>query len=226
MGGRLTQTDHKVRMVPMSAAVTAVVGTGEALEPRLYLDPARARGRAGADLRTDLAADRPRLGAAAARQLHDRVRRLPAGARGARRPAPAARLPQRLPPPRLVPAERLGPVQGRDPLPLPRLDVQVRRHADRRARGPPVRRAPGQVRARADAGAGRGAVRAGVRQPRSATRRRWPSSSATCPRGWSAIGSRTLEPFGLVRRHASPRTGRWWPRTTSRATTSRSPIPA
>ena len=47
----------------------------------------------------------------------------------------ATRVPQRVPSPRLVPAERVGPVQGSDPLPLPRLDLQVRRHADRRARG-------------------------------------------------------------------------------------------
>ena len=47
----------------------------------------------------------------------------------------APRLPQRLPPPRLAAAERLGPMQGRDPLPLPRLDLQLRRRADRRTRG-------------------------------------------------------------------------------------------
>ena len=162
-----------------------------ALEPAPVHRPGAARGRAGADLRTHLAARRPRLGAAAPGQLHRPGRRLPAGARGARRAAAAARLPQRLPPPRLAPAQRLGPVQGA-------------RSAAATTAGPTsstgtligapealaVRRAARQVRARADAGAGRGAVRAGVRQPRSATRRRWPSSSATCPRGWRATGSR------------------------------------
>ena len=54
-------------------------------------------------------------------------------------------LPQRLPPPRLAPAERLGPVQGGDPLPVPRLDLPPRRHADRRARRARIRRAPRQV---------------------------------------------------------------------------------
>ena len=58
----------------------------------------------------------------------------------------AARLPQRLPPPRLAAAERLGPVQGGDPLPLPRLDLQDGRIADRRAGGDGLRREAGQER--------------------------------------------------------------------------------
>ena len=81
--------------------------------------------------------------------------------------AAAARLQERLPPPRLAAAERLGPVQGGDPLPLPRLDLQARRVADRRPRGHVVRRAPQTSRARPDAGPRRGDVRARVRQPRS-----------------------------------------------------------
>ena len=135
MGGRLTATDHKVRMeFDMASAPrhdvcrrtpsAAATPSSRALLPR----PGAARGRAGADLRADLAARRPRLGAAAARAATSPAR---AGSQPVlvvrddeRR---AARLPQRLPPPRLAPAERLGPVQGGDPLPLPRLDVPLRR---------------------------------------------------------------------------------------------------
>ena len=77
----------------------------------------------------------------------------------------AAGLPQRLPPPRLAPPERLGAVRQGDPLPLPRLDLPPRRPADRRARGTLDRR-PRQERARAVPGARRDALRARLREPR------------------------------------------------------------
>ena len=90
----------------MSAVMTAVAGTGEALDPRLYLDPAV--------LESEQARIFERTW-----QLIGHVSAVPG--------------PQRLPAPRLAPAQRLGPVQRGDPLPLPRLDIQVRRDADRRS---------------------------------------------------------------------------------------------
>ena len=51
----------------------------------------------------------------------------------------AARVSQRLPPPRLARAQRVGPVREGDPLPLPRLDLPARRLADRRPRGTQLR---------------------------------------------------------------------------------------
>ena len=149
MGGRLTTTDHKVRMRPMDTAIqlrppppTSPSATGRRRH-RARAAPVHrsgaARPRAGADLRAHLAARRPRRLAAAPRRLHHRAGGQSAGARGARRAARPARLPQRLPAPGLPAAQRLGPVQGGDPLPLSRLDLPARRHADRRPRGPLVR---------------------------------------------------------------------------------------
>ena len=106
---------------------------GEALEPRLYLDPAMVEveqerifertwqliGHISALPRpgsytTGFAGNQPVL------VVRDDQHRL-------------KRVSERLPSPWLVPAERLGSVQGRDPLSLSRLDLQIRRDADRRS---------------------------------------------------------------------------------------------
>ncbi len=147
-----------------------------------------ARGRA--HLLAHLAVRRARLAARRAGHLPHRQRGHAAGAGRARRRGRAARVPQRLPAPRLAAPERLGRVQEGDPLPLPRLDLPDRRRADRRARGPPDPR-PRQVRARALPGARRGHERPRVREPRhprDAARRagRRPARSGSSPTASSA----------------------------------------
>ena len=120
-----------------SAAPPAVPGT--ALEPRLYTDPAL--------LEPEQALIFERTW-----QLAGHVGSLPRPgayitARAGNQPVLVvrdqqhpARLPQRLPAPGVPAAQRLGPVQGGDPLPLSRLDIPARRHPDRRSRGSVVRR--------------------------------------------------------------------------------------
>jgi hypothetical protein len=168
------------------------------------------RARAARDLRAHLAVRRSRLRPRAARLVSHHERRRPARARRPRPRPRAARVPQRLPPPRLAPAHRLGHVRQGDPLPVPRLDVPPRRHAHRRAGGARDR-GPRQVAPRAAPGPRRGALRTRLRQPRprgrASLRTAWPSSSASA-------AARAAP--------RSPRTGRLWSRTTSRATTSRS----
>ena len=119
----------------------------------MYTDPEVARGRAGADLRAHLAAGRPRrLAAASPAATSPRA----AGTqpvlvvRDENGQLRAYRNVCRHRGSRLLSGD--GQCKGGDPLPLPRLDLPVRRHADRRPRGPRVRRAPGQVDARAAAG--------------------------------------------------------------------------
>ena len=227
MAGRLTTTDHKVRMRRMDTTVAPPQSaTGSALEPRLYTDPAllEAEQELIFERTWQLAGHVSAL--PADRQLPDRPGRDPAGARDPRRARRPARLSQRLPPSRLAAAERIGAVQGGDPLPLPRVDLPPRRHPDRRARGAGLRRQARQGPARPDAGARRGDVRAGVRQPRSrrdaaGRARRRPARS-----GWLPTGSTPWSRSPCRAAAVSRRTGRWWPTTTSRATTSRSPIPA
>ena len=135
----------------------------------------------------------------------------------------AARLPQRLPPPRLAPPERLGPVRQGDPLPLPRLDLPHRRRADRRARGALDRR-PRQVELGPVPGARRDALRPRLREPRH------PREAAGRAGGRPARAARALRHRAARRRAASgttrsPPTGRSSSTTTTRATTCRSPIP-
>ncbi len=112
-----------------------------------------------------MAVRRPRVAAARARALHDGHRRRRAGPRAARRRGRAARISQRLPPPRVAPAERHRRVSEGDPLPLPRLDLPARRPAHRRARGPLDPRAR-QVGAGPVPGSRRGDERHAVREPR------------------------------------------------------------
>ena len=101
-----------------------------------YSDPAVLARRARADLPRRVALRRPRGTAARAvlvLRLHDRR------AAGGRHPRPrgrAARLPQRLPPPRL--GDRLRRRPPRDaPVPVPRVDVRPRRRAALGAAGRP-----------------------------------------------------------------------------------------
>ena len=205
------------------AAGTATPTAGTALDPRLYTDPEllAAEQQLIFERTWQLAGhvkSLPETG-----ELPDRAGRHPAGARRARRRQPAARVQERLPPPRIAAAQRLGPVQGGDPLPLPRLDLPARRLADRDPRGPVIRREGRQAQVRADAGARRGDVRAGVRQPRprrdaAGRARRRPARS-----GWRRTGSRRSSSSRRAPAPSRP-TGRSSPTTTSRATTSRSPI--
>ena len=174
------------------------IGARAALLPR----PGDRGARGGADLRPQLAARRARAAAAGARRLHDRERRLAARARDPRRRWRAARLPQRLPPPRLAPAERLRRLRQGDPLPLPRLDLPPRRRADRRARGSLDPR-PGQVRARPVPGPHRGDVRPRVREPRRRMPSRSPSRWPGCPSASSATSIEELRPEADLAGHAA-----------------------
>ncbi len=184
--------------------------------------PRGARAGGPAHLREQLAARRPRVAAPRARQLPHHELRLATRARGARRGGHDPRLPQRLSPSRLASAERLGRLRQGDPLPLPRLDLPPRRQPDRGARGafdPGLDKSTlGLLPAR------RGDVRPGLRRPR-------PARTAPGRAGGRAAGApgplrdrepEALQPMGGQR---ALRTGRSWWRTTSRATTSRSPIP-
>ena len=194
-----------------------------ALDPRLYVDPeVAAREQEAIFARSwQLAGHvaRPRR----ARPLPDRAGRRRVGARRARRGRRAARLPQRLPPPR-HPAAR-GPRRLRqgDPLPLPRLDLPHRRHADRRAGGPRLRR-PRQGRTSPLLPA-----RVDDASPASCSSTLDPDARAAAPSalrraGGAARALRARAPRALhrVALSASRRTGRSSPTTTSRATTSRS----
>ena len=105
----------------------------------------------------------------------------------------AARVPQRLPAPRLAPAVRVGRVRQGDPLPLPRLDLPARRRADRRARGALDPR-PRQVGARPLPGA-----RGDARRPRSSststsTPSRSPSRCRASPERLAEYGIEGLVP--------------------------------
>ena len=123
--------------------------------------------RDGHGLRAQLAVRGPRRRARRAQHLHHHPRRRPARPGGPHRGRRAARLPQRLPPPRLRAAHRRRQVQARDPLPLSRLDLRLdRRPVDGGPRAPRLRGAR-QVEARADARARRGPCRLRLRQPRS-----------------------------------------------------------
>ena len=204
---------------------SAPTPSGIALEPRYYTDPTLEAGRAGAHLRAHLAARRPRLPAEHHRQLHHRRRRQPARARRPRRQGRAARLPQRLPPSRLAAAERIGPVQGGDPLPLPRLDLQDGRVADRRARGHGLRREARQAVVEPHARARRGDVRPGVRQPRHRRGAAGRAGRGPAPAP-GPVPDRDRSRRSRPRAAPSRPTGRWWPTTTSRATTSPSPTRA
>ena len=138
--------------------------------------------RTAADIRANLAARGARLQASAARQLRHRwagnqpvlVVRDEEGELRAFRNVCRHR------------GSRCSParaVQQAPPLPLPRLDLQARRHPDRRARGARLRRRARQERARADAGARGDDVRRRVREPRPRCRaagraRRRPAGAA------------------------------------------------
>jgi hypothetical protein len=134
-----------------------------------------------------VAARRACLGPPADGQLPDRPGRDPARARRARRGRRPARLSQRLPPPRIAAAERIGAVQGGDSLPVSRVDLPARRQPDRRPRGAGLRIEARQAGARSAAGARRGDVRPGVRQPRcrrhaaGRARRRPPPAAGALP---------------------------------------------
>ena len=174
-----------------------------------------------------LAVRRPRQRAGRAQHLHHHPRRRSARAGRPHRGRRASRLPQRLPPPRLRAADRRRQVQAGDPLPLPRLDLRLHRRApDGRARASQLRRAR-QVEAGPDARAGRDPGRLRVRQPR-----RRGEAAGRAHRG-ARRAARALPDRRArdVRRQraaaaASPPTGRSSSRTTSRATTCRSPIRA
>ncbi len=177
---------------------------GTALARRLYIDPRSARGRAGADLRADLAARRatsprcPRPGSYLTASAGSA-----AGARRARRGRHALRAYRNVCRHR---GSRLLSGSGQCKAAIRcryhgwtyRLDG----HADRRARRARVRRAPGQVGARPDSRPRRGAVRPGVRQPRSRrdaagrARRRPPGAARALPDPLAAI-------LRAVRRHAA-----------------------
>ena len=164
-----------------------------------------------------------RVAAAEARHLPHGQGGHPAGARAARRRGRAARLPQRLPPPRLASPRGLGRMRQGDPLPLPRLDLPARRRADRRARGA---QHPGsrQVGAGAVPGAGGDDRRARVREPRPARHAAGRAGGRACRSGWRRTRSSGSSRTPPTTARSRP-TGRSPPTTTSRATTCRSPIP-
>ena len=174
---------------------TAAAGFPLALDPPPLPRSRGARGRGRRDLLPHLAVRRPRRRPARGGQLHHRPRRGSAGPRPARRRRRAARLPQRLPPPRLRAADRQRALQEGDPLPLSRLDLRRhRRPAARRARAPRVRRAARQVGPRVDPGPGRGAGRACCSSTSTSTPRRWPrrrpgSPSVSRPTGFPSSPS-------------------------------------
>ena len=114
----------------------------------------------------------------------------------------AARLPQRLPPPRLAPPERIRPVRQGDPLPVPRLDLPDGRRADRRPRGP-LHRRPRQGEARAVPRARRDALRPRLREPRH------PRGAAGGSGGGAAGAARALRdrPARALRRVAQHAAG-------------------
>ena len=98
----------------------------------------------------------------------------------------------------LAAAERRGPVQGGDPLPLPRLDLPARRDPDRRPGGTRLRRQAGQDRARPAAGAASRRCAGWCSSTSTATRCRWPSSSAICRARLAPYRIETLESFAPV----------------------------
>ena len=206
-------TTHRIRS-------TTGPGARCALLPR----PGGGGARADADLRPQLAARGTRLAAA-------QPRRLPHGARPALSPCSccaterrrAARLPQRLPPPRLAPPERLGAVRQGDPLPLPRLDLPPRRRADRRARGALDRR-PRQVElglfpARVETLCGLVFVNLDIHAQPLAEQ---VAGLAGAPR---ALRHRGAEAERRVAQHAAGELEDRRSTTTTRATTCRSPTP-
>ena len=200
---------------------TQVESRVETLPYSWYADPAVARGRARADLPALLAVRRAPRRARRAGQHVPHAGRRAAGGRGPRPRRRAARLPQRLPPPRHGPRERAADARH-DPVPVPRLDLRARRQPARRAAqqgGAGLRH--GLPRPRAGAGGHLGPVR--VRQPghgragarrraRRPARRSWPRTGST----WTRSASTTAAPT------RSGRTGRSRSRTTSSATTASS----
>ena len=149
-----------------------------------------------ADLRADVAARRPRERAARGPAATSPPRAgIPARARRPRRERRAPRLSQRVPPPCLAAAERRRPVQGRDPLPLPRLDLSLRRHADRRPGGPRVRRAARQVPRSACCRSASRSCAAWCSSTSTTTPRRWPTWSATSRSGSQRYRIPTLRPL-------------------------------
>ena len=218
-------TDHKVR-IPLMATTESRFSARPAALPARALP--RPRGRSSSSSERIFA--RTWQFAAHVSQLPEPGSYLTATAgrqpvlRAARPRRRAARLPQRLPPPRLAPAERLGRVRQGDPLPLPRLDLPPRRRADRRARGALDPR-PRQVDARAVPGA-RGDARAASCSSTSTSTPTPLAEQVAGPAGAArALRHRGPRAAPAARRHASRPTGRSSSTTTSRATTCRSPIP-
>ncbi len=155
------------------------------------------------------------------------IRRRPARARAARRRRRDPGVSQRLPPSRLAAADRGS---GRC-----KKAIRCRYHGwtydatDGRLLGVPEHRGFAELdksRLGLDAGAGRGAGRAAVRQPRPGCALARRGDRRVSPRGSSATGSPTWCASRTSARPASRRTGSWSPRTTSRAITCRSPIPS
>ena len=198
---------------------TQVESRVETLPYSWYADPAVARRRARADLPALLAV----------RRAHRRARRpgqhVPhAGRRaaGGRRPRPrrrAARLPERLPPPRHGARERAADARH-DPVPVPRLDLRARRlrsaarRAARRSRTS-TWTASASCRCRWAPGA------RSCSSTRTWTRRRSTPRSATCRRSWPRTGSTwTRSASTTAAPTRSGRTGRSRSRTTSSATTA------
>ena len=145
MGGRLTATDHKVRIKDHGSWSPPPPARRQRAAPPSYTDPTLQ------EAEQELIFERTW-------QLAGHVSALP----GPAATSPRARAPSRswscatrtracartatsaaTGRSRLL--SGVGPMQGRDPLPLPRLDLPVRRHADRRAGGARVRREARQV---------------------------------------------------------------------------------
>ena len=207
-------------------AVTAVpAATGEALEPRLYLDPELLEAEQERIFERTWQLIGPRVGAAAPGQLHDGRSPAPsrcwwcATSRATCRPTATCAA---------TAASCLltgsGQCKGA---------IRCRYHGwtyrfDGSLIGVPEALQFGERLDKSALGLharpGRGAVRPGVRQPRPRRRAAGRARRAISRARLARYRIPTLESFAPARAASRP-TGRWWPRTTSRATTSRSPIP-